>query len=433
MKSILALFTALILLLNTGIPVQAQTNDVRTALPEIQGEAAYLIDLQSGQTLFSKNPDEQLAPASTTKIMTGLLAIERGNLDDLVTTTSTMLDYEQVNGSRIYLEPGEQLPLGDLLYALLLDSANDAAVAITEYIGGDVKTFVDMMNERAKEIGANDTHFKNPSGLPAEGHVTTAHDLARIAAVAFQNPTFAEYVGTKTHTIARAKPDVPTTMYNGNKLLWRDSDVNGIKTGYTVVAGNCLVASKTKNGRTVIGVILKSPSGAIYPDMENMLNYGLNNFTNKTYASPGTAVSNVAVNDEQVNLVVDQPIWVTENVGKNIGEPVVKVNLPANELLEVEAGQIVGNVEVWEGNERLKVLPLRTDRTVKPLLSVQAKRLPEWEYYLLVTLILLTAAFWGRRRIRSVIEQKADERSLSEHLANLVYDDEPFTGEDKSL
>jgi len=192
-------------------------------VPQIRGESAYLIDVQSGQTLFMKNSDKPLAPASTTKIMTGLLAIERGNLNDMVTVSSTMLNNKVVYGTQIYLVPKEKLLLKDLLYAMFLNSANDASVAIAEHIGSDLPNFVNLMNQRALEIGATQTHFLNPSGLTETGHVTTAHDLALIARVAYQNPLFAEYVRTKSHTISRSKPDLPALMVNENKLLWRDS------------------------------------------------------------------------------------------------------------------------------------------------------------------------------------------------------------------
>jgi D-alanyl-D-alanine carboxypeptidase len=223
-----------------------------------------------------------------------------------------MLNNKLVYGTQIYLESGDRMPLKDLLYALLLNSANDAAVAIAEHVGSDLPNFVEMMNQRAREIGANQTHFLNSSGLTETGHITTAHDLALIARVAYQNPTFAEYVRTKSQTISRTKPDIPTLMVNENKLLWRDTTVDGIKTGYTAAAQNCLVASVTKDGRQLIGVILKSPGREIYTDMQAMFEFGFTQFK------------------------------------------------------ETEEGQVVAQVEILDGNTLVSTLPLKSALTILP-------------------------------------------------------------------
>lgn len=285
--TVLALISAF-LAVNPGFSVSAQTMDLPS---HIQGESVYLMNLQSGQVLYSKNPDEKLAPASTTKIMTALIALELGNLNDIVTASKTMLDNKIVYGTQIYLTPGERMPLKDLLYAVLLNSANDAAVAVAGHIGGNLPHFVNLMNERAKELGMTNTHFMNPTGLTEEGHYTTAHDLALLARVAYQNPVFREYIKTKTYTIPRAKANVPTVMVNENKLLWRDPNVNGMKTGYTAAAENCLVATATRDGQQLVGVILKSPGGNLFSDMEELLNYGFSIPTTTTSQKAKTGVS----------------------------------------------------------------------------------------------------------------------------------------------
>jgi D-alanyl-D-alanine carboxypeptidase len=335
--------------------------------PQVHGEGAYLIDVTTGQTLYAKNPDDQLAPASTTKIMTGLLAIEHGNLNDTVTASSTMLNNKLVYGTQIYLVPGEKMLLKDYLYALFLNSANDAAVAIAEHIGNDVPSFVKMMNQRAAEIGATRTHFINPSGLTEAGHVTTAHDLALIARVAYQNPLFAQYVRTKSHTITRSRSDVPTLMVNENKLLWRDSNVDGIKTGYTAAAQNCLVASVTKDGRQFIGVILKSPGKEIYTDMQDMFEYGFTQTKNNVYKPAGSVLSTLTVNNESVDLILDRPIYITEKL--NGQTPVLNLRtIPTNKspLTSVKEGQVVADVEVLDGETVLDKFPLKASRTVQP-------------------------------------------------------------------
>ena len=340
--------------------------------PQIRGEGAYLIDVLSGQTLFMKNPDKPLAPASTTKIMTGLLAIERGDLNDIVTASSSMHNNKLVYGTQVYLETGEKMPLKELLYALLLNSANDAAVAIGEHVGGgNLPNFVEMMNQRARQIGANQTHFLNSSGLTEAGHVTTAHDLALIARVAYQNPTFAEYVRTKSQAIVRTKQGSPTLMVNENKLLWRDSTVDGIKTGYTAAAQNCLVASVTKDGRQFIGVILKSPGHEIYSDMQAMFEFGFTQFKETIFKPSGSILARIMVNNEPVDLILDRPIYMTQKLDKQNSVLNLRV-IPnsSSSLSSVKEGQVVAKVEVLEGNTLVNTLPLKSSLTIySPILN----------------------------------------------------------------
>ena len=174
-------------------------NNYVTANSFVTAESAVLIDARTGQVLYSKNSHQPRPPASTTKIMTGILAIENGNLTEQV-TASKRAAYE--GGSSIYLTPGEKLTLEELIYGLLVKSGNDAAVAIAEYIGGDIENFAAMMNFKAKQIGALNTNFQNPNGLPQEGHLTTAYDLAQIARYGLTNNFFARVVATRKKRIS---------------------------------------------------------------------------------------------------------------------------------------------------------------------------------------------------------------------------------------
>ncbi|WP_434512465.1 D-alanyl-D-alanine carboxypeptidase family protein [Desulfitobacterium sp. AusDCA] len=391
MKITAALIVAIFIFLNNVPPAYALAS---SAPPEIHGTGAYLIDVQSGQTLYSKNGDLQLQPASTTKIMTGLLAIENGKLDDVVTLSSTLLNYQIVYGTRIYLEPGEQMTLRNLLYALMLNSANDAAVGIAEYIGGDLPHFVSMMNEKAKSLGLKDTTFKNPSGLTDNGHVTTAHDLARIAQAAYANATFRDYIQTQRYTIPRSKPNVPTEMINENKLLGKDSYINGMKTGYTAAAQNCLVASASKDGRDLIGVILQSPGREIYTDMENLLDYGFTQFQTTEFKPSGSALSQLQIGKEQVNMLLEKPILTTHKLGEANTEPILKINSTSANLTQVNKGQVIGNVEVWDENEKLMDIPLVADRTISPTPVNQGLfKTSKWGSYLFLLGILFFLLF----------------------------------------
>ncbi len=368
----LKFFTAFLLAASMFFSVAPDTlaEDSSANEPQIRGEGAYLIDVLSGQTLFMKNPDKPLEPASTTKIMTGLLVLEHGNLDDIVTPSSSLLNNKLVYGTQIYLEPGEKMLLKDLLYALLLNSANDAAVVIAEHVGGNLPNFVEMMNQRALEIGAYTTHFLNPSGLTEIGHVTTAHDLALIARVAYQNPLFANYVRTKSQTISRSRTDIPRLMVNENKLLWRDSNVDGIKTGYTSAAQNCLVASVTKDGRQLIGVILKSPGREIYTDMQAMFEYGFTQFEETVFKPSGSVIATIKVNNSPVDLIIDRPIYMTQKLHEQ--SPVLNLRViptSSSPLSSIQADQIVAQVEILDGNKLVNTLPLKSSRTISPSLA----------------------------------------------------------------
>lgn len=388
MKSFIAFFLAIVMIFSSTPAIYALDSlNSKGSMPLIQGEGAYLIDVLSGQTLYMKNPHKPLAPASTTKIMTGLLAIELSNLNDVVTVSPIMLNSKIVYGTRIYLEPGEKMPLQDLLYATLLNSANDAAVAIAEHVGNDLPHFVEIMNQRAREIGANQTHFSNPSGLTEKGHVSTAHDLALIARVAYQNPIFAQYVRTQSKTISRSKENVPSLLVNQNKLLWRDSAVDGIKLGYTAAAQNCLVASMSKDGRQLIGVILKSPGPEIYTDMQAMFDYGFAQFNTTVYKPSGAVISSIMVNNESLDLLLDRPLYITQKLGEQQSQIELRVSLlNSGELSSVEEGQVVAQVQVLDGITHLDTYPLKAARSVEP--EVIKQTLPSLTSWFIGTIVL---------------------------------------------
>lgn len=203
------------------------------------------------EILMSNNCYARLPMASTTKIMTALLAIENCKLDEVVNIDNRAVGIE---GSSVYLRKGEKLTLRELLYCLMLRSGNDAAVAIALHISDSIEDFAEMMNIRAESLGLTDTHFTNPHGLHDDNHYTSAHDLAVISATAMNNPDFARIVGTKSISIGNGESR--RTLINKNKMLSLYKDANGIKTGYTTKSGRCLVSSATKNGVTVVCVVL---------------------------------------------------------------------------------------------------------------------------------------------------------------------------------
>lgn len=237
--------------------------------PEVEAEAAVLMVGNSKQVLFAQNPDGFMYPASTTKIMTLLTALESGDPKSIVTVSSRAAACE---GSSLDLTGGDKLTLSNAMYGMMLVSGNDAAEAIAENVGGSIPKFVKMMNDNAEKIGAKNTHFSNPHGLPDPyNHFTTAYDLALIAEYAMQNPEFAKIVSTKEYNVSFLNGK-KTHVSNTNRLLKTYPGANGIKTGYTHDAGDCLVAGAKRGGVQLIVVILNSDHR--WSDATKLLDYG---------------------------------------------------------------------------------------------------------------------------------------------------------------
>ncbi|MEO3945240.1 D-alanyl-D-alanine carboxypeptidase family protein [Gorillibacterium sp. CAU 1737] len=252
---------------------------------DTQAETAALIDVTSGRLLYSKQGDKRMRIASTTKIMTAILAVEYGHLSDKVTVTSNASGKE---GSSIYLKAGEEMSLNDLLYGLMLRSGNDAATAIAEHVGGSQEGFVYLMNQKAEELGMVGSHFANPSGLDAEDHYSTAHDMAKLAAYALKNPLFREIVKTKSKRISREDEPWDTVWTNKNKMLSLYPGSDGVKTGFTKLSRRCLVSSATRNGQQLAAVTLND--GNDWADHSRMLDYGFVNYPLEVVVQAGEKV-----------------------------------------------------------------------------------------------------------------------------------------------
>jgi len=276
--------------------------------PDISAEAAILIEIDSGEILYEKNANAPMYPASTTKIMTALLALEHLNLEDKITVPE---DMGPADGSAMYLLPGEVFTVRELLDGLLVKSANDAAVLLARTISGDIQSFATLMNQRAKDIGCTNTSFANPNGLHDPSHTISAHDMALIAREAMKNATFRELVSQVNVTLDET-PQTPEKRYfrNTNRFLWSTSKiiynneyipikyevVDGIKTGYTGEAGNCLVSSGKKNNIRVISVVFKASGYDVYRDSRLLLDYGFDNFEKKTLIKKDTVLGSQPIN-----------------------------------------------------------------------------------------------------------------------------------------
>ncbi len=234
-----------------------------------------VMERNSGRVLFEHNADEHLPMASTTKIVTALTVINNSNLDDLVVIPRQACGIE---GSSVYLREGEKLTVRQLLYALMLRSGNDCAVALALHVGGSVENFAQMMNETARSLGCNDCNFVNPHGLHDEKHYTSARNLAIITCKALQNDDFAQIVSTKSIKIPNDGYDYPRVLSNKNKLLFNFDDADGVKTGYTKNAGRCFVGSATRNDMQVVVVLLNC--APMFEETAQMLDVAFSNYKN---------------------------------------------------------------------------------------------------------------------------------------------------------
>lgn len=297
--------------------------------------SAILIEKETGRVLLADNPNERLPMASTTKVMTALLALEYGALDEIVTVSRNAYG---VPGTSIYLGLGEQITLQDLLYGLMLASGNDAAVAIAEHIGGDVESFCRMMTERAAQLGCTDTIFLTPHGLPKEGHFTTAHDLSLIAREAMSHELFREIVSTRRASIPWEGRSYQRILNNKNRLLSDYEGATGIKTGYTKAAGRCLVFGARRNGMEVIGVVLKCSDW--FGEAARIMDEG---FARYEWFEP--------LKKDEIIRILPVRDGTQETVcvlaGSNLGAPVLRGRIPVLEYDipdEIQAGLELGDV-----------------------------------------------------------------------------------------
>lgn len=262
MKKILSAVIAVVIsLLSVCVSYGADLN--------ISAQSAVLICAESGEILFERNADKQLSMASTTKIMTSLLALEAGTPNREIVVTEEMVSVE---GTSMGLVAGDSVSLIELVYGMLLQSGNDAANTVAYVIGGSPEGFADMMNARADKIGMKNTNFVTASGLDDDEHYSTAHDMALLAAECLKNPGFAAICSQKTAKLTYGNPPYARTLTNHNRLLWSYPDSIGVKTGFTKKSGRCLVSAARRGGITLVAVTLNAPDD--WADHKELLDYG---------------------------------------------------------------------------------------------------------------------------------------------------------------
>jgi serine-type D-Ala-D-Ala carboxypeptidase (penicillin-binding protein 5/6) len=323
--------------------------------PKVSAASAVLVDLDSGEVLFDRAGGRRRPIASITKIMTALLVVESATPFDEVIASSRAVSE---TGAELGLDEGERILVSELLYALMLQSANDAALALAEHIGGSVDAFVKMMNERARGLGLADTRFASPNGLDDSGY-STARDLAAITVEAYRSGSFAETAAAKFRTIPA--PEGPARrIQNRNALLWLYPDALGVKTGYTAAAGFCLVAAAERDGLRLATVVLGAP-GEPFSDAAALLNYGFQAYERRQVVRLGDPLDPVRVAGRLVTVKAGDVLRVLVRRG----DSVVEEMRPSRTLsLPLARGERVGELVVSVSGQELGVVPVVTAEAV---------------------------------------------------------------------
>lgn len=317
--------------------------------PTVSAKSAVLMTFD-GDILFEKNADCRLPMASTTKIMTCLIAAERCTLSDVVTITPASAEIE---GSSLYMKSGDRVTAEDLLYAAMLRSANDAASALAIHVSGDEEAFAELMNERASELGMNGTHFTNPHGLPDDEHYTTARDFAHLAAAAMKNDTFAKIAGTKEYVVTLNGSE-KRPVKNHNRLLFSYDGALGVKTGFTKASGRCLVSAAERDGVSLIAVTLCAPDD--WNDHRKMLDYGFEITEHVTTLEKGQISRKFHVFGEgTVTALNTESLEATLVRGADISYTVEGDRFPA---LPISKGDTLAIVTVSSGGRVIGSVPL---------------------------------------------------------------------------
>lgn len=345
------------------------TSAVKAEAPSASAECSCLYLPHNKSVVYGKNENRRHPMASTTKIMTALVAIENSDPSEEVTVSPAAVGVE---GSSIYLSAGERQTMEALLYAMLLESANDAAAAIAIHIGGSIYGFADMMNEKAEELGLVDTHFMNPHGLADDEHYTTALELAKITASALENDLFHEIVSTQKKTITVRNGEGVRVLRNHNKLLRSYPDCTGVKTGFTKKSGRCLVSAAEREGLRLIAVTLDAPDD--WRDHTAMLDFGFSLYRGCVPYSAYTCRIPVLLGErDSISLSLSDPQSFVLRRGEAPVEARVEVNRYA--IAPIQKGDRLGRVVYTQNGEEIAEAPLLASEDV----AAVSVRLSLWD------------------------------------------------------
>lgn len=368
------------------------------AFPNIYSEGVYLMDAKTGQVLYEKNSNNQYMPASTTKIMTAILALEKCNLTDEVTISENP---PKADGSSIGIEQGEVYTIEELLIGLLLESGNDCAEAIAEHIAGSNEEFAKLMNEKAKELGATNTNFKNPSGLTQEGHLTTAHDLALIMRYASQNADFVRIAQMPNYYFENHPYSDGSQKWaiNHNPLLKEGSPykyqyADCGKTGYTIAANHSYAATAIKDNQEIVGAFLNATDkNGFYTSIGQLFDWGFENFKTEKIISKGDKLEDYSINNStKIPLISNNDVYYTLNIGN--GENLSNINLSLNydnknlNKISIKQGDKLFTASVLVNNQKISNIDLLSGEYVKYTPSTIIKNILHSNNYFIIGIIL---------------------------------------------
>lgn len=366
----------------------------------LNATSAILVEVSTGRIIYERNSTEKKYPASITKIMTAILVLENCKLEDMVTVSESALSNIPSGYVTCDLIAGEEISVENLLYALMVKSANDAAYVLAEHVGGTVDAFSDMMNIKARELGCTGTHFVNPNGIHEERHYTTAYDMYLIANYAMKNETFRKLVTTKSYTLpatnlySKADRSFNTTnaLIDDNSSLFYKYAI-GIKTGYTSQAGECLVAESSRDGLDFIAVVLDAgtPSqGNRFIDAKKLFDYGYDNYTLTKIKEKNTVIDTIEIENgdketKNLDVLIDSSITVINNKSIDINGLIPDITYNENLLAPIKKGDSIGTIKYkLEGIEYSAGLIAGADVIEKPDYSI---------YIILSGVVLLIISF----------------------------------------
>lgn len=357
-----------LMLPTTSILAFANDKDKKEGGMNIEAKSAFLIEPKTGKVIYEKNPDEKFAPASVTKVMTMLLAMEaidsgKISLQDKVTCSENA---KKMGGSTMLLDTGEIRSVEDLLKGIAIASGNDAAVAMAEYLAGSEESFVELMNKRASELSMKNTTFKNCTGLPADGHMSTARDISLMSKELLKHDKILRYSGTYMETISEGRKS-PIELVNHNKLVRFFKGCDGLKTGYTSEAKYCISATATRDGVRMLAVIMGAPTYKIRNrDASILLNHGFSRFVGKKIVSKDEEIGNVYMGentDKFFTAKAKNDLIATVEKGNNGN---LEKKIVIKDMKEkYQAGEIVGKCEVYLGKNKAGEVDIYSDRDIK--------------------------------------------------------------------
>lgn len=353
MKKITAVFTALAAAVLLAFPAFGQ--GAPAGLFSVSAVSAVLMNADTGEILFAKNADEERAIASTTKIMTALLTLEAGELDRRFTADSMAI---RVEGTSMGLREGDVVTRRSLCYGMLLPSGNDAANAAAVSVSGSMSAFADKMNEKAEQLGMEHSHFVTPSGLDADGHYSTARDMAVLTREALKNEEFRKICGLTSASVSFGNPPYQRSLYNSNKLLAQYEGCIGVKTGFTDNARRCLVSAAERDGVTLIAVTLNAPDD--WRDHTRMLDYGFTAVTAEEII-PETLEIEVAGGEKEKISVSPESTVTIGLTEESLASVRTEYYVPAFVYGGISAGEKIGTAEIYYNDELLRSIPLLAD------------------------------------------------------------------------